>query len=222
VIRVLLADDEELVRTGLRMILQAEPDLEIVGEAVDGAGALHLVEALAPDVLLLDLRMPEVDGLTVLHRLPPQHVPVVVLTTFDTDANVQEALLAGAAGFLLKDAPATQLAAAVRAAASGDAVLSPSVARRVVQRLSRIPEPARLDLLDPLTDRERDVLHLMADGCSNAEIALRLHIVEGTVKTHVARILMKLGVRDRLQAVVAAYRAGLVDATEPAGPGSGL
>jgi DNA-binding NarL/FixJ family response regulator len=209
-IRVLLADDEELVRTGLRMILGAEPDLEVVGEAVDGEQALREVDELAPDVLLLDLRMPDVDGLGVLRRLPPGAPPVVVLTTFDTDANVQEALAAGAAGFLLKDAPAAQLVAAIRAAATGDAVLSPSVARRVVERLGSRPAVARSTPIEDLTAREHEVLTLMADGCSNAEIAHRLHIVEGTVKTHVARILMKLGVRDRLQAVVAAYRAGLV------------
>ena len=200
-IHILLADDEELVRTGLRMILRSEPDLEIVGEAVNGEDALRKVSELGPDVLLLDLRMPDVDGLAVLRRLPAGAPPVVVLTTFDTDANVQEALLAGAAGFLLKDAPAAQLVAAVRAAASGDAVLSRSVARRVVERLPHQQAVSRSAAVEGLTEREQEVLTLIADGCSNAEIAQRLHIVEGTVKTHVARILMKLGVRDRLQAV---------------------
>ena len=214
-IRILLADDEELVRTGLRMILRTEPDLEIVGEAVNGEDALQKVSELAPDVLLLDLRMPDGDGLAVLRRLPAGSLPVVVLTTFDTDANVQEALMAGAAGFLLKDAPAAQLVAAVRAAASGDAVLSRSVARRVVERLTHQQAVSRSAAVEGLTEREREVLTLIADGCSNAEIAQRLHIVEGTVKTHVARILMKLGVRDRLQAVVTAYRAGLVSVPPP-------
>ncbi len=217
-IHILLADDEELVRTGLRMILRSEPDLEIVGEAVNGEDALRKVSELAPDVLLLDLRMPDGDGLAVLRRLPAGAPPVVVLTTFDTDANVQEALLAGAAGFLLKDAPAAQLVAAVRAAASGDAVLSRSVARRVFERLPQQHAVSRSAAGEGLTEREQEVLTLIADGCSNAEIAQRLHIVEGTVKTHVARILMKLGVRDRLQAVVAAYRAGLVTPGPPSHP----
>ena len=212
-IRVLIADDEELVRTGLRMILQSEPDLEVVGEAVDGLEALRLSASLEPDVLLLDLHMPELDGQGVLRGLPADGPSVVVLTTFDTDANIQEALIAGASGFLLKDAPATQLVAALRAAASGDAVLSPSVARRVVERLGKQRGLPQQRLLDDLTSREGEVLLLMADGLSNAEIAGRLHVVEGTVKTHVARILMKLGVRDRLQAVLAAYRLGLVDLT---------
>jgi DNA-binding NarL/FixJ family response regulator len=206
---VVLADDEELVRTGLRMILGAETDLEVVGEAADGDEAVRRVADLGPDVLLLDLRMPVRDGLWVLGELQDHPVRVVVLTTFDTDANLQRALLAGAAGFLLKDAPADRLVAAVRAAAAGDAVLAPSVVRRLVQGL--VPAPASTPAaLDPLTERERDVLVLMADGCSNAEIGDRLHVTEGTVKTHVARILMKLGVRDRLQAVVLAYRSGAV------------
>ena len=208
-IRLVLADDEELVRTGLRMILGTETDLEVVGEAGDGEAAVRLVRELDPDVLLLDLRMPVLDGLAALRRLNGHPVAVIVLTTFDTDTNVNEALSAGAAGFLLKDVPADRLVAAIRAAASGDAVLARSVVRRVVEQLNSRVEPVRPDLVDDLTDREREVLALMAEGCSNAEIAARLHIVEGTAKTHVARILMKLGVRDRLQAVVAAYRAGL-------------
>ena len=209
-IRVLVADDEQLVRTGLRLILGSEPDLEVVGEASDGCQAVELARARAADVLLLDLRMPVLDGLSALRALSEVPIAVVILTTFDTDANVREALAAGAAGFLLKDAPADRLVSAVRAAASGDAVLSGSVARRVAADLASRPSPRPLPLVDDLTAREKEVLALMAQGCSNAEVAASLHIVEGTVKTHVARILMKLGVRDRLQAVVTAYRCGLV------------
>jgi DNA-binding NarL/FixJ family response regulator len=209
-IRVLLADDEELVRTGLRLILGTEPDVEVVGEAADGQQAVELARTTPADVLLLDLRMPVLDGIAALRALADVPLAVVVLTTFDTDANVREALASGAAGFLLKDAPADRLVSAIRAAASGDAVLSRSVAQRVAAELAARPSPRPPALADELTAREREVLGLMAQGCSNAEIAAALHIVEGTVKTHVARILMKLGVRDRLQAVVAAYRSGLV------------
>lgn len=208
-IRVLIADDEELVRTGLRLILGTEPDLEVVGEAADGIEALALVASLAPDVVLLDIRMPGLDGIEVARRLAGtgSTASVVVLTTFDNDDYVFAALAAGACGFLLKDAPATQLVSAIRAAAAGDAVLAPSVTRRVVDELGRRRAPAGIDRLQALTGRERDVLSLMAQGCSNAEIGARLFITEGTVKTHVARILGKLEVRDRLQAVVLAYKA---------------
>ncbi len=209
-IRVLLADDEELVRTGLRLILGTEPDLDVVGEAADGAQALALVAELSPDVVLLDIRMPGVDGIEVARRLgeTAASTRVVVLTTFDNDDYVYAALGAGASGFLLKDAPAGQLVTAIRAAAAGDAVLAPSVTRRVVDELGRRQPPGGIQGMSMLTDRERDVLSLMASGCSNAEIGERLFISEGTVKTHVARILGKLGVRDRLQAVVLAYQSG--------------
>jgi DNA-binding NarL/FixJ family response regulator len=208
-IRVLLVDDEELVRSGLRLILSTEPDLEVVAEAADGEQALAMVELHQPDVVMLDIRMPGLDGIEVAARLAASGstARVVVLTTFDNDDYVYGALRAGASGFLLKDAPATQLVSAIRAAAAGDAVLAPSVTRRVVDELGRRQAPMAIQRLDVLTDRERDVLTLMAEGCSNAEIGERLFITEGTVKTHVARILVKLGVRDRLQAVVLAYRA---------------
>ena len=208
-IRVLVVDDEELVRSGLRLILSTEPDLDVVAEAADGEQALAMVELHQPDVVMLDIRMPGLDGIEVARRLAASGSParVVVLTTFDNDDYVYGALRAGASGFLLKDAPATQLVSAIRAAAAGDAVLAPSVTRRVVDELGRRQAPVAIQRLDVLTDRERDVLTLMAEGCSNAEIGDRLFITEGTVKTHVARILVKLGVRDRLQAVVLAYRA---------------
>lgn len=211
-IRVLVADDEELVRSGLRMILGAEPDLEVVGEAADGPATLVSVRDLRPDVVLLDIRMPGLDGLEVARRLAITHpdVHVVILTTFDNDEYVFAALKGGAAGFLLKDAPAARLADAVRAAATGDAVLAPSVTRRVVRRLVEARPLVDSRALDELTEREREVLSLMAEGLSNGEIAARLVIGEGTVKTHVARILTKLDVRDRLQAVVLAFRTGFV------------
>jgi DNA-binding NarL/FixJ family response regulator len=212
-VRVLVADDEELVRTGLRLILTAEDDIEVVGEAPDGASAVAAVAELSPDVALLDIRMPHVDGLEATRRIvtAPGSTRVVLLTTFDLDEYVHEALLAGASGFLLKDAPAAQLVAAVRAAASGDAVLAPSVTRRLIAELTRRGPRPELRAIDGLTARERDVLQQMAQGKSNAEIAAALVIGEGTVKTHVARVLTKLGVRDRVQAVVLAHRAGIAD-----------
>ncbi len=211
-IRVLIADDEELVRTGLRLILEAEHDIEVVGEASNGRLAVEAAAACRPDVVLLDVRMPELDGVQAarLIRDSGSSAQVVILTTFELDQYVYDALHAGASGFLLKDAPAHQLLAAVRAAAAGDAVLAPSVTRRLIAEFARRGPRTATAVFDALTDREREVLQLLARGMSNAEIGAELYIGEGTVKTHVARLLMKLGVRDRVQAVVLAYQSGLV------------
>lgn len=211
-IRVLIVDDEELVRTGLRMILDVEPDIAVVGAAADGTEALAAVDDLAPDVVLMDIRMPRMDGLEATRRLfsgADRTCNVVILTTFDLDEHVYEALRAGATGFLLKDAPASQLVDAIRAAASGDALLAPSITRRLIEAFSQRAPAVAVSTLADLTPREIEVLTLLAEGLSNAEIAQRLYVGEATVKTHVARVLTKLGVRDRVQAVVVAYRSGL-------------
>jgi DNA-binding NarL/FixJ family response regulator len=214
-VRVLIVDDQALVRTGFRMILDAEPDIEVVGEAVDGAEAIDMARRLRPDVVLMDIRMPELDGLEATRRLLArggEGLPrVLILTTFDLDEYVYEALRAGASGFLLKDTPPEQLAAAIQVVASGEALLAPSITRRVIEEFVRRPVPApAADGLDELTAREHEVLTLIARGMSNAEIASQLVVSETTVKTHVARILMKLDLRDRVQAVVLAYESGLV------------
>ncbi|GAA3183897.1 response regulator transcription factor [Blastococcus jejuensis] len=218
-IRVLIVDDEELVRTGLRLILESEPDLTVVATAGDGASGVAAARRFRPDVVLMDIRMPGLDGLAATRELlggdQPAGCKVVVLTTFDVDEHVYEALRAGASGFLLKDVPADQLAHAIRVAAAGEALLAPSVTRRLITAFTRRlpaaagPGPAP-DGLAELTAREREVLTLLAEGLSNAEIAQRLFVGEATVKTHVARVLTKLGVRDRVQAVIVAFRAGLV------------
>jgi DNA-binding NarL/FixJ family response regulator len=213
-IRVLVADDQAMVRAGFRMILDAEPDIEIVAEAGDGAEAVELVGRYTTDVVLMDIRMPKLDGIEatrqVLARTSSTHV--LVLTTFDLNEYVYEALRAGASGFLLKDAPPERLVDAIRIVASGEALLAPSITRRVIEEFARRPPPR--DGLPPelqeLTGREIEVLQLMARGCSNAEIAKELFLGETTVKTHVARILQKLRLRDRVQAVVLAYESGLV------------
>ncbi len=214
-IRVVLADDQPLVRTGLRMILSAEPDLEVVGEAPDGRAAVTLCADLHPDVVLMDVRMPHVDGIEATRRVtavadPPR---VLVLTTFDLDEVVYDALRAGASGFLLKDASEDRLTNAIRVVAEGGSLFAPSVTRRLIEEFAR-RSPAPTSQLSNLTGREAEVLRLMARGLSNLEIGQTLFLSENTVKTHVARVLMKLGVRDRVQAVVLAYESGLV---RPAG-----
>ena len=218
-VRVVLADDEELVRTGLRLIFQQEPDIEVVADARDGEQAVEAVELHDPDVVLMDIRMPRVDGLAATRRIlarPGATTRVLILTTFDLDEHVYEALRAGASGFLLKDVPADQLAHAVRVVALGEALLAPSVTRRLIASFTRTPPVQPPPGLDALTPRELEVLHLVAEGMSNGEIGARLYLGEATVKTHVARVLAKLGVRDRVQAVVLAYRCGLVpDARNP-------
>jgi RNA polymerase sigma factor (sigma-70 family) len=215
-VRVLLVDDQALIRAGFRMILDAEEDIEVVGECADGEQALDSVKRLKPDVVLMDIRMPEMDGIEATRRIvqadgdPP--VRVLMLTTFDLDEYVYDALRAGASGFLLKDVPAEQLVEGIRLVARGDALLAPSVTRRLIHEFSRTARVQR-DLppaLDDLTPREAEVFRLLARGMSNSEIAAELIVSETTVKTHVARILMKLGVRDRVQAVVLAYESGVV------------
>jgi DNA-binding NarL/FixJ family response regulator len=214
-IRVVVADDQALVRSGFRMILDAQPDIEVVGEADDGVQALRVVSGTRPDVVLMDIRMPNLDGLVATRRIAETSTPtrVLVLTTFDTDEYVYKALRAGASGFLLKDVRPEQLAEAVRTTAQGDALLAPSITRRLIEELVTRPPPGELPAeLSRLTDREAEVLREIATGRSNAEIAARLVIGEATVKTHVNRILAKLHLRDRVQAVVLAYESGLVRA----------
>ena len=211
-IRVALADDQELVRTGFRMILESEGDITVVGEAEDGSQAFEIVRRDRPDVVLMDVRMPVLDGIAATARIVAAGLPtrVLVLTTFDLDEVVFEALRAGAAGFLLKTGPADDLVRAVRVVAAGESLLSPSVTRRLVEEFARRPSGVPPAAVADLTPRELDVLRLVARGLSNAEIATELFVEASTVKSHVASILAKLGVRDRVQAVVAAYESGLV------------
>ncbi len=216
-IRVLIVDDQALVRAGFAVLVGTADDLEVVGQAANGAEALDLAARTAPDVVLMDIRMPVLDGLQATERLlagaagtPPK---VLILTTFDLDEYVFRALRAGASGFLLKDTPPADLLAGIRVVAAGDALLSPSVTRHLIEEYVRHADPAvpvTSAALAGLTDREREVLALVARGLSNAEIAAELTVGEATVKTHVARVLMKLGLRDRVQAVVRAYESGLV------------
>jgi DNA-binding NarL/FixJ family response regulator len=211
-IRVLLADDQDLVRAGFRMILQTQADLEVVGEAGDGVQAVAATRRLQPDVVLMDIRMPNLDGLQATKQLMAARSGsrVVILTTFDLDEYVYQALTAGASGFLLKNAPPEQLISAVRVVAGGDALLAPSITRRVIEQFARLPPPGGTATLEGLTDRERQVLQLVARGLSNAEIAAELFVSDATVKSHVAHLLAKLQLRDRVQAVVLAYESGLV------------
>ena len=215
-IRVVVADDQPVVRVGFRTILEAQGDVEVVGEAGDGAEAVEVARQKRPDVVLMDVRMPNVDGLDATRRLAgpgvEDPVAVLVLTTFDLDGHVYEALRAGASGFLLKDATREELVAAVRVVAAGEALLAPSVTRRLIEEFARRPATSRPSpsALEALTPRERDVLEQVARGRSNAEIAARLYVGEATVKSHVAHLLMKLGLRDRIQAVILAYEVGLV------------
>ena len=212
-IRVVVADDQSMVRAGFRMLLSGEDDIEVVAEAANGLEAVEKAARFDPTVILMDIRMPELDGLEATRRIltADPEARVLILTTFDLDKYVYEALRAGASGFVLKDDPPEQLIAAIRTVAAGDALLSPGVTKRVIERFSRLPRPAPPKELDELSERERDVFALIARGLSNAEIGQELFISETTVKTHVTHILSKLGLRDRVQAVVLAYQAGLVE-----------
>ncbi|HEY1357193.1 MAG TPA: response regulator [Thermoleophilaceae bacterium] len=215
-ITVVVADDQQLVRAGFRVILEDEPDISVVGEAPDGRSAVDVVLRTRPDVVLMDIRMPELDGLQAAERIlgdPDVETAVLMLTTFDRDEYIYEALRIGASGFLLKDTPADRLLDAVRVAAAGDALLAPSITRRLIENFARAVRPAPdavPDALSELTSRELEVLRLMAQGLSNAEIAAELVLGDNTIKTHVAHVLSKLGLRDRVQAVVLAYESGLV------------
>jgi DNA-binding NarL/FixJ family response regulator len=218
VIRVLLADDQALVRAGFRLILELEPDVEVVGEAADGVEAIRVAREVDPDVVLMDVRMPELDGIEATRRLARAGVAarILMLTTFDLDEYVYDAMVAGASGFLLKDVPREQLVAGVRTVSRGDALLAPSITRRLIEQFIRRPPPGAKAPreLDELSEREREVLKLVARGLSNAEIAQRLVVSPTTVKSHVASVLQKLRLRDRVQAVVLAYESGLVQPGE--------
>jgi DNA-binding NarL/FixJ family response regulator len=212
-IRIVLVDDQALIRAGLRMVIDSQPDLEVVGEGADGLAGVQAVERLRPDLVVMDVRMPVLDGIEATRRIValPDAPKVVVLTTFDLDEHALAAIRAGASGFLLKDAPPEDLLSALRTVHSGDAVIAPSTTRRLLEQLVPLgTDPVALQAVEALTEREREVLVAMARGWSNGEIASRLFVAEGTVKTHVGRVLAKLGARDRVQAVIVAYDAGLV------------
>jgi DNA-binding NarL/FixJ family response regulator len=217
-VTVVVADDQALVRAGFLRLLESEPGIEVVGEAADGAVAVEIVTRLRPDVALLDIRMPTMDGIEATRRITAStSTRVVILTTFDLDEYVYDALRAGASGFLLKDAPPQQMVSAVAAAAAGDALIAPAVTRRLLAEFVRRPRPGGDPALVGLTDREREVLVRLGRGLSNSEIAAEMYLGEATVKTHVSSVLAKLGLRDRTQAVVYAYETGLVQpgATQP-------
>jgi DNA-binding NarL/FixJ family response regulator len=213
-IRVLVADDQSMVRAGFRMLLSREEDIDVVAEASDGVEAVDKATRFRPTVVLMDIRMPELDGLEATRQIlaADDAARILILTTFDLDEYVYEALRAGASGFVLKDDPPEQLLGAIRTVAAGDALLSPTITKRVIKQFTRIPHPAPPRELDDLTERELDVFRLIARGLSNAEIGGELYITETTVKTHITHILQKLNVRDRVQAVVLAYERGLFDA----------
>ncbi len=212
-IRVLVADDQSMVRAGFRMLLSGEEDIEVVAEAVNGLDAVAKAARFHPTVVLMDIRMPELDGLEATRRIlsADPEARVLVLTTFDLDEYIYEALRAGASGFVLKDDPPEQLIAAIRTVARGEALLSPAVTKRVIRQFTRSPSPAAPKGFDELTSRELEVFRLIAAGCSNAEIGQKLFISETTVKTHVTHVLQKLGLRDRVHAVVMAHQSGLVE-----------
>jgi DNA-binding NarL/FixJ family response regulator len=215
-IRVVVADDQSMVRAGFRMLLSSQEDIEVVAEASNGLEAVEKVARFRPTVVLMDIRMPELDGLEATRRIlaADDTARILVLTTFDLDEYVYEALRAGASGFVLKDDPPEQLLAAIRTVAGGNALLSPAITKRVINQFTRIPRPAPPRELEDLTDRELDVFRLVARGLSNAEIGQELYISETTVKTHITHLLQKLNLRDRVQAVVLAYETGVFD-TEP-------
>jgi DNA-binding NarL/FixJ family response regulator len=220
-IRVLVADDQSMVRAGFRMLLSGEEDIEVVAEASNGLEAIDKAARFRPTVVLMDVRMPELDGLEATRRIlaTDDGARILILTTFDLDEYVYDALNAGASGFVLKDDPPEQLIAAIRTVAAGDALLSPTITKRVIKQFTRVPRPAPPKEFDELTTREQEVFRLIADGLSNPEIAQELYISETTVKTHVTHILQKLNLRDRVQAVVLAYQTGLV-ARDSQRPGS--
>jgi DNA-binding NarL/FixJ family response regulator len=212
-IRVLIADDQAMVRAGFRMLLAGEPDIEVVADASNGLEAVSLTKRFDPAVVLMDIQMPELDGLEATRRILAANraTRILILTTFGLDDYVYAALCAGTSGFVLKDDPAEQLIAAVRTVAAGNALLSPAITKQVIRKFTRIPRPAPPKAAGDLTEREREILRLIATGLSNAEIGHKLLISETTVKTHVTHILQKLGLRDRVQAVVLAYQTGLFD-----------